>query len=145
MFGGIEMKKFILILGLFLSLNTNVRADDFINKPNADDIKAICGPKISDEYVPDLVLKQQYVTGTACLEKQIKKLAEDVLEEDDYRDFCEYLHQTSSLYLKMVVLLSERSNGMDDLPGTYEQMQVYSQLYNFLYQILEIVINYNQH
>ena len=83
MFRGIEMKKFILILGLFLSLNTNVRADDFINKPNADDIKAICGPQISDEYVPDLVLKQQYVTGTACLEKQIKKLAEDVLEDEE--------------------------------------------------------------
>ena len=145
MFRGMKMKKTVLILGMILSFGSNVWADDYINKPNADDIKAICGPKISDEYVPDLVLKQQYVTGTACLEKQIKKLAEDVLEEDDYRDFCEYLHQTSSLYLKMVVLLSERSNGMDDLPGTYEQMQVYSQLYNFLSQILEIVINYNQH
>jgi hypothetical protein len=139
------MKKFVLILGLCLTLGANTRADDDIvvnHKLNIDEILDICGPKISDEYVPDLVLKQKYAEGAICLEKHIKRLAKDVFNEENYQYFCDYLTQNSSLYLKMMLLLNEKSNGVDNLPGTFEQMQTYSQLYNFLTKILETVINY---
>ena len=103
---------------------------------------ATCGPKISDEYAPDLVLKQKYAEGTVCLEKHIKKLAKDVFNEENYQLFCDYLTQSSAIYLNMMLLLSEKSNDTDNLPGTFEQMQTYSQLYNFLSKILETVMTY---
>ena len=139
------MKKFIFVIGLILNLIPNALANDIVvanHESNIDEILATCGPKISDEYVPDLVLKQQYIEGTICLEKHIKELAKDVFNEENYQYFCDYLTQSSSLYLKMMLLLNEKSNGADDLPGTFEQMQTYSQLYNFLSKILETVINY---
>jgi len=139
------MKKIALILGFILSLSTNAWADNNIvenHKLNFDEILDVCGPKISDEYVPDLVLKQKYAEGAICLEKHIKGLAKDVFNDENYQYFCDYLTQSSSLYLNMMILLNEKSDGADDLPGTFEQMQTYSQLYNFLSKILETVINY---
>ena len=138
------MRKVILGLFVFFLLTNNLLADN-PSKYNADvdSILDICGPKISDEYVPDLMLMQQYKEGNICLEKQIKKIAKNVFNEENYQFFCNYLTQTSSLYLKMITLLNEKSEGVDGLPGTYEQMQIYSQLHDFLAKILEIVVNYD--
>ena len=139
------MRKLFLILEILLLLTGNTWADDNIAtsyRSNVDEILTTCGPKISDEYVPDLVLKQKYAEGTVCLEKHIKELAKDVFNEENYQYFCDYLTQSSATYLKMMLLLSEKSNGADNLPGTFEQMQTYSQLYDFLSKILETVITY---
>ena len=69
------MRKVILGLFVFFLLTNNLLADN-PSKYNADvdSILDICGPKISDEYVPDLMLMQQYKEGNICLEKQIKKI-----------------------------------------------------------------------
>ncbi len=142
-----KMKKLFLVLGILILLSRNSWADDNIAtslKSNIDEILAICSPKISDEYVPDLVLKQKYEEGTVCLEKHIKELAKDIFDEENYQYFCDYLTQSSAMYLKMMLLLSEKSNGIDNLPGTFEQMQTYSQLYSFLSKILETMINYRK-
>ena len=142
------MKKFVLSLGFVMALNTNVCAENIKDEQyphyaeRFDEILATCGPKISDEYVPDLVLKQKYAEGAICLEKHIKELAKDVFNEENYQLFCDYLTQSSAIYLNMMLLLSEKSNDTDNLPGTFEQMQTYSQLYNFLSKILETVITY---
>ena len=139
------MKNLFLVLGILILLTGNTWADDNIAtsyKSNIDEILAICDPKISNEYVSDLVLKQKYAEGTVCLERHIKELAKDIFDEENYQYFCDYLTQNSAMYLKMMLLLSEKSNGVDSLPGTFEQMQTYSQLYNFLFIILETVVNY---
>ncbi len=139
------MKKLFLALVILILLTNNTLADDNIAinyKSNINEILAICGPQISDEYIPDLVLKQKYAEGTVCLEKHIKKLAKDVFNEENYQLFCDYLTQSSAIYLNMMLLLSEKSNDTDNLPGTFEQMQTYSQLYNFLSKILETVMTY---
>ena len=91
------MRKFVLSLCFVMALNTNVCAENIKDEQyphyaeRSDEILATCGPKISDEYVPDLVLKQKYAEGAICLEKHIKELEKDVFNEENYQLFCDYL------------------------------------------------------
>lgn len=139
------MRKFTLVLELFLLLSTTANASEVTDKQvntKANEIISVCKVNITDEYVPDMVLQQQYADGIVCLEKQIKEIAKNIFDEDNYQKFCASLAATSFSYSQITHLLNEKSKGIDGLPGTFEQMQTYSQQYNFLFQLLETMVNY---
>ncbi len=130
------MKKLVFLL-IFLFIQNTQAIEDI------DNIIQICSPHITDEYTPDIVLKQQYEESSFCLKHNIQKLAKDIFNQDKYNEFCTYLSQATDSYLQIVLLLNEHTKGIDGLPGTFDQLEAYSQLYNFLSQLLEVISRYH--
>ena len=136
-------KKILSIITYILMLCHSAVAQEVdVLKIEIDKIIELCGPQISDKYVPDLVLKQQYNSGAECLKNNILEQAKIIFDTNRYEDFQKYLEQTSVAYLQMVQLLNEQTIGNDGVPGTLDMLNTQSDWYKFLRQILTKIMHY---
>ena len=140
------MKKFILILSIIFAFPVNAQEEITENKIQSqiNSVLKICGPNITDEYVPDLVLSQQYANSAVCIEEQIKVKARNIFDEKIYDNFQKTLHQTSREYLKIVTYLNEKNIDNDKFAGTLDRLNTQIEWYNFLVTIMKQVIYQQQ-
>lgn len=141
------MIKFILILITLFSYIPNAWADN--NQINnlvqikMEQIKAICNPKLTDQYYSDMSLRQQYIDGTNCVEEEIKKIAKNIFDENLYNDFCTSLNQTINSYEQIVYLLNEKTKNTEIMSGTLDRLNTQIEKYNFLLHLLYKILYYD--
>lgn len=140
------MKKFILIFSVIFAFAANAQEKTMENEiqTQINSVLKICGPNITDEYIPDLVLSQQYADSAICIEEQIKVRAKSIFDEKNYDNFQKALHQTSKEYLKIVTYLNEKTIDDDEFTGTLDRLNTQIEWYNFLVAIMKQIIHQQQ-
>ena len=141
------MIKFILILVTLFSFTPIAWADN--NQMNnllqikMEQIKATCGPKLTDQYYSDIDLRQKYINSTNCVEEEIKKVAKNIFDENLYDDFYTSLNQTINSYEQIAYLLNEKTKNTEIMSGTLDKLNTQIEKYNFLLHLLYKIYYYD--